>query len=151
LAIALMATSVTSFWIVLFALARQLLLTLGAVLLVIPGLAAMTRLSVGNVIIVVEGDNTWNGVWRSVGLTEGDCGYAVFGLLLLSGAVNFAVLIAARLAIGGEWTWSASPALGVNPIYVAAECAVGSLFAIFNAALAAAIYVELLHIKEGAE
>jgi hypothetical protein len=149
LGIALAATAVTAFWLVLFSYLALLLQVLGTLVLVAPGLIVMVRLSVGAPAIVIEGIGPLRALRRSWDLTEGDCSWAIFGLLILSGLASFSLSYALRFALTGQIEWLPTPAMRSDLHYLALESGVAAFSAMVTAAGAGAVYVELLRVKEG--
>lgn len=148
--IALMATAATSVSLILFSLLNIIATIVGALLLVIPGLIAMTRLSVGGAAIVIEGLGVFGGVRRSFELTRG-LGWAVFGLFLISGLANYGVLYLARYALTGALGFRMDPALIGDLRYTLVQCADYTIFQIISAAGIASTYIELVRLQHGGD
>ena len=148
--VALMATAVSSVPLILFSLLNAIAIGFGAVLLLIPGLIAMTRLAVGGAAIVIEGLGVSGGVRRSLELTR-EVAWPVFGLLMICGLINYCVLYFGRYALTGALGFRIDPALLGDLRYTIVLCVDYVVFQTITATGSAAIYIELLRLQQGGD
>ncbi len=122
---------------------------IGLVLLIVPGIMIYCAFMVAVPVLVEERCGVFASLHRSRDLTRGSRG-RIFLILLLTWVVAMVVsAIVSRIASVPLWT-SADQALP-NPLIVSASDTVASvLSSLVNAAIVAALYVELREVKEGA-
>jgi hypothetical protein len=119
-----------------------LLIVIGSVLLVIPGIIAALALYVAVPAAVVEGVSPVQALSRSNQLTTGYKG-TIFGLSFLIGILAFAGDLALRLLTG---SWEV-----VTPLYLYVSDAIGVVFGALAAVTGAVMYHDLRVTKEGVQ
>ena len=126
-------------------------LTLGFMLLIIPGLFLAVRWAVAAPAAVVERVAPTSALGRSADLSRGNR-WSVFGLVLIWGAVMLATTFGLEIAFG---VFGAGPegllALYTGFTYGAVSAVLGTILALINAVGVAALYVELRRVKEGVD
>ena len=145
-----LSTGLESF-IGLFGLAVVMVIgmSVGFVLLMIPGFIAYVMWSVSVPAYVTERTGVFDALRRSRELTSGHK-WAIFGLLLLFGILSVSIAFAAAFSTGGPIMIAPhAAASGASAGRVVASTIASMITSVIGASLIASIYYELRVMKEG--
>ena len=118
-----------------------LVVLIGLVLLIVPGIIAYVALSVAVPAMVEEGQGITESMERSAALTKGSR-WRIFLLFL--------ILVVAYFVLAAGLGAALVAADEITDLAFAADAAIGTASALFMSAMTAALYVELRTVKEGA-
>ncbi|HEX8257701.1 MAG TPA: hypothetical protein VF589_08700 [Allosphingosinicella sp.] len=125
------------------AILTTMIVGIGMMLLVVPGIIAYIMLIVAVPVLVEERNGVIGSMQRSRALTKGSR-WRILVLLLLFGIIYFAVSMLATFALGAIGIGSALDAMAV------VQSLTGGIVALIVGAMLASLYVELRTVKEGA-
>jgi Uncharacterised protein family (UPF0259) len=132
--------------LVAIAVLATLVILVGLILLIVPGIIFAVGLTVAVPVFLVERKGIVDSMHRSAELAAGNRG-RVFLLLLLYWLIWFAFWAGLELAFGAEATaWSGGPP---TVAAIASALATGAATLIWGV-MAASLYIELRTVKEGA-
>ena len=120
----------------------------GWILLVVPGLIAMTMWSASMPALIGENTGVLEAFGRSRELTRGSR-WSIFGTLFIFIIAIYGILFGIIGAIIGGGMMQFAAQMNANPLAAVAAIPVGWLFSVLLNALLASIYVETVSIKEG--
>lgn len=133
--------------LVLLSVLISLAITLGYVLLLVPGLALGALWSVAVPALVEERNGVLASLRRSRILTQGAWS-RIFGLMLVLLAISILVMVIVEVG-SGEWGSESLAAAYSNPAYLLLSITTSTLLNVFWGAVQASLYVELKEWKDG--
>lgn len=128
---------------ILYALA----MTIGFMLLIVPGVIVMLAWSVAAPALIEERAGISRAIRRSIELTRDSRG-KILGLMLLVGVAAVLANGAVELIAGGTDETDPAAIFG-NPVYLLLSTLVGTIVSLFSGTTQAALYVELRELKDG--
>ena len=121
-------------------------ITLGLVLLIVPGVMLMVAWSVATPVLVEEQQGIIESIQRSNDLTRGSRS-KIFILMIVVGILAAVATGAVEMMVGLD---DSDPLAGFgNPAYLLLSTLVGTLVSLISGTIQAAIYVELRECKDG--
>ncbi len=132
------------FPVILVSILATILMAVGLILLIVPGIIVAIMLTVAVPAVVVERAGIFGSLRRSAELTKG-YRWSIFGLFVVLVVIYFVI----ALVVGAVLGFAALSSGGISLVTVGSNWLISLIFGMLSAALAPVIYFKLRVAKEG--